>query len=181
MRSSGRTRLAATMAAAVMAMLTTAACQGSNPVASGSPSVDPSVSASPSPSASPTPPPLDPAVTADVCALAAAATMSTTAVFEAQYDALEQAAARNDAAAMVAASETINKQFVSLAAILTQLAERHVAPELKTVLTGVATALTEMSSPFYTGTEVDIRKKLEDFKDLFRKTCAPPASASPTP
>src|SRR4029453_6442600 len=112
---------------------------------------------------SPTPPPLDPAVTADVCALAAAATMSTTAVFEAQYDALEQAAARNDAAATPP-----------------QLAERHVTPELKTVLTGVATALTEMSSPFYTGTEVDIRKKLEDFREEFKKICTPPASASPT-
>ena len=81
---------------------------------------------------------------------------------------------------MVAAAEAINKQFVSLAAILTQLSERPVTPALKTVLTDIATALTQMSSLSYTGTTVDIRKKLLDFAAAFTKTCTPPASASPT-
>ena len=59
-------------------------------------------------------------------------------------------------------------------------AERPVAPALKTVLTDIATALTQMSSLSYTGTTVDIRKKLLDFAAAFTKTCTSPASASPT-
>ncbi len=179
MRSSGQTRLAVG-AVALLAVLTTTACNGSTPRAAQPPVVEPTASASPSPSASPTPPPLDPAVTADVCSLAAAATTSTTKVFNDQLAALEQAAARNDQSAMVAAAEAINKQFVSLAAILTQLSERPVASALKTVLTDIATALTQMSSLSYTGTTVDIRKKLLDFAAAFNKTCTSPASASPT-
>ena len=105
---------------------------------------------------------------------------STTKVFNDQIAALEQAPPRNDQAAMVAAAEAINKQFVSLAAILTQLSERPVTPALKTVLTDIATALTQMSSLSYTGTTVDIRKKLLDFAAAFTKTCTSPASASPT-
>ena len=51
---------------------------------------------------------------------------------------------------------------------------------MKTVLTDIATALTQMSSLSYTGTTVDIRKKLLDFAAAFTKTCTSPASASPT-
>ena len=76
---------------------------------------------------------------------------STTKVFNDQIAAIEQAAADGDQAAMVAAAETINKQFVSLAAILTQLSERPVTPALATVLTDIATALAQMSSLSYTG------------------------------
>jgi hypothetical protein len=164
---------------AVIAAFGVSACQGALPLATPMTSTTPTESATPSMSASPTPPPLDPAVTTDVCNLAAAATASTTHLFNDQIAALEQAAARNDQAAMVAAAAAINKQFLSLAATLTQLAERPVTPALKTVLTDVATALTQMSALAYTGTTVDIRKKLLDFAAAFAKTCVPGASASP--
>lgn len=180
MRPSGRTRVA--VIAMVVATATLAAgCQGSDPTTTAMPTISPSESVSPSPSASPTPSPLDPAVTSDVCSLAAAANASTTRVFNDQIAALERAAADENQAGMVAAAETINRQFVSLAAILTQLSERPVSPELKTVLTEIAEALTDMSSLSYTGTTVDIRKKLLDFAAAFTSTCTPPGSASPTP
>jgi hypothetical protein len=122
--------------------------------------------------------PVDPAVTADVCSLSSAATASTTKIFNDQIAALEQAAARNDQASMVRAAETINRQFENLAATLTQLSERPVTPALRTVLTDIATALTQMYALSYTGTTVDIRKKLLDFAAAFAKTCAAPGSAS---
>jgi len=120
-------------------------------------------------------------VTADVCSLSTAATASTTKIFNDQIAALEQAAARNDQATMVRAAETINRQFENLAATFTQLAERPVSAALRTVLTDIATALTQMYALSYTGTTVDIRKKLLDFAAAFANTCAPPASTSATP
>ena len=160
-------------------LVASVAC-GPVPVAVVSPTVDPSASASGSASASPSPtaPPIDPEVTSEVCTLAAAATTGATSIFNDQIGALEQAAARNDQAAMVSAAEAINKQFVQLAANLNQLAAYPVSPELKKVLTDIITAVNQMSSLSYTGTTVDIRKKLLDFAAAFTRTCA---QASPSP
>jgi hypothetical protein len=119
--------------------------------------------------------------TAEVCGLAAAATDTTTDIFNEQIAALEQAAASNDKAAMVAAAEAINKQFADLAEVFAQLAERPIAPELQVVLTDIAAALTQMAALSYTGTTVDIRKKLLDFTSAIEHTCAPPQTeASPS-
>jgi hypothetical protein len=152
------------------------ACQPeANPDLSASvdPSASPGTSAA---SASPTPPPVDPAATAEVCGLAVAATQTTTTIFNEQIGRLEQAAARNDQAAMVAAAEAINQQFVSLGNTFTQLAKRRISAELRTVLTDISTALEQMSSLSYTGTTVDIRKKLLDFGTAIGSTCIPPPS-----
>jgi hypothetical protein len=147
----------------------------------GDPSASPSGSASASPSpTAPTAPPVDPEVTSEVCTLAAAATAGATSIFNDQIGALEQAAARNDQASMVSAAEAINKQFVQLAANLNQLAAYPVSPELKKVLTDIITAVNQMSSLSYTGTTVDIRKKLLDFAAAFTRTCVQ-ASPSPSP
>jgi hypothetical protein len=181
MRSGLRTRLALGVVIVLALTLTATACTQPVPVADQSPTASTSPATSLSPSPSPTTPPEDPAVTADVCSLASAATSSTTKIFNDQIAALEQAAARNDQATMVRAAETINRQFANLAATLTQLAARAVSPALRTVLTDIATALTQMYALSYTGTTVDIRKKLLDFAAAFTSTCAPPASASATP
>jgi hypothetical protein len=138
---------------------------------------------SPSPSAtpSPTPPPVDPAATQQTCAQALAETSNGTQIFNVQIAALEQAAAVNDQAALVAAADAINKEFTALAATTATLAARPVSPQLKTALTDISAALSVMSSTAYTGTTVDIRKKLADFAAALNKACVPPASASPGP
>lgn len=180
MRSGWRTRLAVGTVAALVVALTAAACDGGTvPVAQQSPVGETSTNTSATPS--PTVTPEDPAVTADVCSLATADTASTTKLFNDQMAALEQAAARGDQAAMVAAAGAINKRFMSLGATLTQLATRPVSPALRAVLTDIATALAQMSSLAYTGTTVDIRKKLLDFAAAFAKVCAPATTASGSP
>ena len=140
-----------------------------------------SASASPSLSPSPTAPPVDAAVTLDVCNQVSAASVAVTKVFKDQMAAIEQAAAHNDQASMVTAAETINTQFVTVAAAFRDLAKLAIPPELKTVLTDIATALTQMSSVAYAGTTVDILKKLNDFDLALTPICRPPASASPSP
>jgi hypothetical protein len=163
------------LGAALLGVTLMAGCQGNG----GSPrlaaSPDPSATTAAT-SASPTPPPVDAAATAEACGLAAAATQTTTAIFNEQIAALEQAAAHNDQAAMVAAAEAINQQFVDLGSSFTQLAKRRISPELRTVLTDISTALEQMSSLAYTGTTVDIRRKLLDFSSAISDTCTPPSS-----
>lgn len=161
------------LGAALLVSTLTVAC-GSEPslpaaAPTGSPSETPtaSVSVSPSPSA----PPVDPAATAEVCGLAAAAIETTTTIFNEQIALIEQAAARNDQATMVEAARAINEQFVSLGATFTQLTKRRISEELNTVLTEIAAALEQMSALSYTGTTVDIRKKLLDFSDAVASTC----------
>jgi hypothetical protein len=173
-------RLAGVVAAGLLVMLAGVAC-GPVPVSVVTPTTDPGLSPSetPSPTPSPTPPPVDPAAVLEACSLASTATSGATKSFNDQIAALEQAAARNDQTTMITAAEAINKQFVDLGTTLTQLAQRPVSPELKTVLTDVAAALTQMSSLAYTGTTVDIRKKLLDFAAAFTRTCTP-TSPSPT-
>lgn len=167
-------------AALLTIALSVTACQRDprSPGLAASPDPSASSSASASASASPTPPPVDPAMTAEVCGLAAAATETTTTIFNEQIAALEQAAAHNDQAAMVLAAEAINQQFVNLGTAFTQLAKRRISPELRDVLIDISTALEEMSSLDYTGTTVDIRRKLVEFSTAIASTCAPPSSAA---
>lgn len=167
-------------AVGLVAVLAAVGCGPAAPVAVVSPTSEPAVSPSdsPSPTPSPTPPPVDPAVVLEACSLATTATAAATRSFNDQIAALEQAAARNDQTTMITAAEAINKQFVDLGTQLGQLAQRPVSPELKTVLTDVAAALAQMSSLAYTGTTVDIRKKLLDFAAAFGRACTPP---SPSP
>jgi hypothetical protein len=168
------------LGAALTLLLMTVACrEQTTPPDLAGPS-DTSASPSASAAASPTPQPPDPAATAEVCGLAAAATETTTTIFNEQIAALEQAAARNDQAAMVVAAEAINEQFMSLGNTFTQLAKRRISPELRVVLTDISTALEEMSALSYTGTTVDIRRKLLDFGTAIGSTCATP-SPSPSP
>jgi hypothetical protein len=154
------------------------ACQAQTNPPESSASSDPAISPSGSASPSPTAPPADPAATAEVCGLAAAATQTTSSIFNEQIATIEEAAARNDQAAMVEAAEAINQQFVSLGETFTQLAKRRISPELRTVLTDISTALEQMSSLSYTGTTVDIRKKLLDFSTAIGSTCAPPSTSA---
>jgi hypothetical protein len=155
--------------------LTATACQADpTPGPTGTADATPTTSAA----ASPTAPPVDPAATAEVCGLATAATDTTTKIFNEQMAAFEQAAATNDEAAMLAAAEAINRQFTSLANTFTQLAQRPVAPDLRSVLTDIATALTQMSALSYTGTTVDIRKKLVDFTDALNRLCVSPTATA---
>jgi hypothetical protein len=167
----------AALGAVLLAVTLAAGCQGGAASPGLATSSDPSAAATASASPSPTAPPVDPAATTEACGLAAAATQTTTAIFNDQIAALEQAAAHNDQAAMVAAAEAINQQFVSLGSTFTQLAKRRISPELRTVLTDISTALEEMSSLAYTGTTVDIRRKLLDFSAAISGTCTPPSSA----
>jgi hypothetical protein len=168
------------VASILLVGLFTTACQnGAVPVDHSTPLADPA-SASPQAQSSPTPPPADPVTTADVCAIAGNGTQATTQIFIAQMATIEEAAAHNDQAAVVAAAAAINAQFQGLAATLTELAKRQITPELRTALTDVATALTQLAAPSYTGTSVDILKKLADFAAAFDAACAPPATASVT-
>jgi hypothetical protein len=164
---------------ALVTVLAAAACQGGLPAAGAATTATPSASAGPSSGPSPTPPPVDPLATVEVCGLAAAATATTITIFNEQIAALEQAAARNDQTAMVAAAKAINQQFVSLGEAFAELAERPVEAQLRIVLTDIAIALEQMSSLSYTGTTVDIRKKLVDFTLAIQGTCAA-ASAVPS-
>jgi hypothetical protein len=169
------------LAVGLLVLAAAAAC-GPVPVSVVSPTADPSAAPNGSPSASPSPtaPPIDPEITREVCTLATAATNGATSIFNDRIAALEQAAAGNDQASMVAAAEAINRQFLQFSANLTQLAAYPISPELKTVLTDIITALNQMSSLSYTGTTVDIRKKLLDFAAAFTRVCGP-ASPSPSP
>jgi hypothetical protein len=164
----------------VLLAVTVVACNDPGPGPSMA-AVESSQSTSPSPSASPTEPPVDPAATVEVCGLASTASVATTTIFNEQIAALEQAAAQGDQAAMLAAAEAINQKFVDLAETMTRLANRPVAAELRTVLTDIASALTDMSALSYTGTTVDIRKKLLDFAAAITRVCAPPTSATASP
>jgi hypothetical protein len=155
--------------------LALAGCQG-NPAPSPTGTVDATATASTD--VSPTAPPVDPAATAQVCGLAVAATRTTTKIFNDQMAAFEQAAATNDEPAMFAAAEAINQQFTTLATTFTQLSQRPIDPALRAVLTDIATALTQMSSLSYTGTTVDIRKKLIDFTDALNHACVSPTASS---
>ena len=161
--------------------LTTVGCQRDIQAPSLGASETPSVSPDSSPPASPTPTPVDPAATVEVCGLATAATQTTTTIFNEQIAAIEEAAARNDQGAMVTAAEAINQQFVSLGNTFTQLVKRRISPELRVVLTDIATALEQMSSLSYTGTTVDIRKKLLDFTSAIDAACGRPDRTSPSP
>lgn len=161
------------LGAALLVAMFAMACGSETGTPAAAASADPSGSPSESVSLTPTPtePPADPAATAEVCGLAAAAVETTTTIFNEQIAALEQAAARNDQAAMVEAAEAINEQFVSLGTTFTQLAKHRISPELRSVLTEISTALEQMSSLSYTGTTVDIRKKLLDFSSAIGGTC----------
>lgn len=164
-------------AAMLVVVLAAAGCQGSvDPAAAPS-----SAGASPTSTvtSSLTAAPVDPLVTVEVCGLANAATGTTNTVFNEQVAAFEQAAARNDQAALVAAAKAMNEQFQSAAEAFTQLSERRVDPALQAVLAQIAEALTVMSSVSYTGTTLDIRKKLVDFTLALEAACgsvtAPPS------
>jgi hypothetical protein len=170
LRSAVRARLAAGVALAVVFAI--AACQSTGvPAAapSGGPTATVTVPASPTPTA----PPVDPLVTAEVCGLAAAATETTTSIFNEQTDAFELAVARNDEAAMAAAVRAIEDQFESIAKTFPKLAQRPIAQGLRQVLTDVAKAISEMTTLSYTGTTLDIRKKLLDFELALEATCGP--------
>jgi hypothetical protein len=175
----GLAGLAGLVAAALL--VATACTQIPRSVVSPSGEATPSESVTPSPTVSPTPPAVDPATTLAVCTEASSATAVTTSIYNEQIASLEQAAARNDQATMVLAAEAINRQFIALADTLTVLSQRAVSQELNTVLVDIATALRQMSSLAYTGTIVDIRKKLLDFAAAFQHTCPPVVSPSPSP
>src|SRR5262252_8844528 len=148
-------------AAAVVGLTLSAGACTRAPIAVVTTSATSSESPSPSATPSPTPPPVDPAATQQTCAQALAETANGTQIFNVQIAALEQAAAVNDQVALVAAADAINKEFTALAATTATLAAKPViSPQLKTALTDISTALTVMSSTAYTGTTVDIRKKL---------------------
>jgi flagellin-specific chaperone FliS len=179
---SGRLRLAL-VAGAFAGLIVVAGCSPAPAAVDAAPTGSPTGSESPTPTASPAPtaPPVDPAVTYEVCTQASNATAATTALFNEQIAALEQAAARNDQAGMVTAAEAINKQFQALSAALATMAQRQIGDELKKILTDISEALAEMASLSYTGTTVDIRKKLLDFAAAFTTACVPPGSPTPTP
>jgi hypothetical protein len=171
------------MRAAMLALVLAAGgCQGSVEPGAQPPSAGASPTATATLTPSPTPATVDPLVTVEVCGLANAATATTTTVFNEQIAAFEQAAAQNDQAALVAAAKAMNEQFQSAAEAFTQLSERHAGPELQLVLTQIAAALTAMSSVSYTGTTVDIRKKLVDFTLALEAACGsatvPPSGGS---
>lgn len=160
------------MGAALGLLLLTSACQGHQPTGMST-----SAESSPAPttttSATPTVPPPDPLVTLEVCGLAAAATDTTTTIFNEQMSAFELAAARGDRETMETAAKAVNQQFVSLAQTATRLAERPVEEALRDVLEEIAEALDQMTALSYTGTTVDQRKKLVDFTLAINDVCAP--------
>jgi hypothetical protein len=170
-----RARVGIGVGVTIALALALAGCEA-NPAPSPTSSVDATATASTD--ASPTVVPVDSAATAQVCGLAVAATGTTTKIFNDQMAAFEQAAATNDESAMFAAAEAINQQFTTLATTFTQLSQRPIDPALRAVLTDVATALTQMSSLSYTGTTVDIRKKLVDFTDALNHVCVSPTASS---
>jgi hypothetical protein len=126
-------------------------------------------------------PPADPLVTIEVCGLAAAATDTTTTIFNEQMSAFELAAAREDQAAMETAAKAVNQQYVSLGGTVTQLAARAIDPALRDVLTQIGTALDQMTALSYTGTTVDQRKKLVDFTLAINNVCASATAPATTP
>jgi hypothetical protein len=107
-----------------------------------------------------------------VCTEATAATAAATAVINDQLGILEQAAAAGDQARMVAAAEIINTQFRTLSATFALRSQTLTSPALNRTLIDVSEALAEMASPRYTGTMVDIKKKMIDFSAAFTAVCA---------
>jgi len=107
-----------------------------------------------------------------VCTEASAAVAASTAVINDQLATLEQAAAAGDQTRMVAAAEIINTQFRTLSATFALRAQTLTNPGLNKTLVDVSDALAEMASPRYTGTMVDIKKKMIDFSVAFAGVCA---------
>jgi hypothetical protein len=168
MRWARKARLA--VGVALVVVLAAGACHGAaEPMGAVQSSLSGTPTATPEPT--PTEPPVDPLVTVEVCGLAAAATDTTTTIFNEQMSAFELAAAREDTAAMETAAKAVNQQFVSLGRTVAQLAARPIDPALRVVLTQIASALTQMTALDYTGTTVDQRKKLVDFTLAIDAVC----------
>jgi hypothetical protein len=155
---------------AVSSVALTAACAAQpdavpvGQVASAAPTATPTLTPTPTPTA-------DPAMFTTVCADATQATSTATIVINDQLAILEQAAADGDQTRMVAAAEAINNQFTVLSASFTLQAQMLTSPPLSATLTDVSAALAEMASPRYTGTMVDIKKKMIDFAAAFAAVC----------
>jgi hypothetical protein len=177
MRWSRRARAA--VGVTLVVVFGVAACQPSPGPVSALGTPDPSAPVSASPSV--TPLPVDPLETATACGLAVAATDNTITTFLDKSAAQELAIAQGDNATALELAEEIDVQFAGLAEAFTDLGKGPIDPGLRDRLTRTATALTEMSSDYYTGFNYEVHVKLLEFRAGLADTCAPLAvSASPT-
>lgn len=157
-----------------LAVFALAACSDAAPQTAPTPAASgasPGVSASAS--GGPGSPALtsDAAVTAKVCTDAGKAMTDASAFFTTQMSALEKAAAKGDQDAIVAAATAIQDRLMALTNIVAAYSAKAVTPELRKVLVDATTALTEISSEGYTGTQADIKKQLTTLTAAFAKAC----------
>lgn len=151
------------------------ACSGEAPP-STLPTTPVSATATGGASATPTPSPtpsltVDAAVTAQVCRSASKAVADTSKYFNDQMAALERAAAKGDQDAVVAAATAIQNRLTQLGTTAAAYAAKAVSPELRAVLVETVVAITEISSPSYSGTQADIKQKLVNLGAAFAKAC----------
>jgi hypothetical protein len=126
------------------------------------------------PVTTPTTPPAvraDPAVTRQVCVDAAEAADDGSRYFSDQLAVIERAAARGDQSTVVLAASLIQDRLIELAQTLTALAREAVSPSVRAVLTRATATLTEISSPSYPGTQMDIERRLNDVSAAVAEAC----------
>jgi hypothetical protein len=114
----------------------------------------------------------DPLLTQQACTAAALSAFDSTRLFHNQMAVIEQAAADDDTAKLIAAANLIQRSFVQLAHGLALLSHRPLSPEVAQALLTASQTVTEISSNTYAGSTADISSKLADVTAAVLTACA---------
>ena len=126
--------------------------------------------ATPTPTPAPTAAPVD--LTLQACTAAAISAVDSTRLFHNQMAVIEQAAADDDTAALIAAANRIQRSFVQLAQGLSTLSTKPLRPDVAETLREAARSMTEISSSTYAGSTADINSRLTDLTTSVLTACA---------
>jgi hypothetical protein len=115
---------------------------------------------------------VDPMLTRQACTAAAISAVDSTRLFHNQMAVIEQAAADDDTAALIAAANLIQRSFVQLAKGLAVLSTKPLTPEVAQAFREAARSMTEISSNTYAGSTADINTRLTDLTTSVLTACA---------
>ena len=115
---------------------------------------------------------IDPLLTRQACTAAAISAVDSTRLFHNQMAVIEQAAADDDTAALIAAANLIQRGFVQLAKGLAVLSTKPLSPGVVEAFRAAARSMTEISSNTYAGSTADINTRLTDLTTSVLTACA---------
>jgi hypothetical protein len=115
---------------------------------------------------------VDPMLTRQACTAAAISAVDSTRLFHNQMAVIEQAAADDDTAALIAAANLIQRSFVQLAKGLAVLSTKPLSPEVALAFREAARSMTEISSNTYAGSTADINTRLTALTTSVLTACA---------